>query len=68
MSAELWFVDPNMLVYVFDDDSPCKQKVARELLDKEADRIVLSTLSRAQRVLRDRDAQARKATRDRPSH
>lgn len=43
MSAEPWFVDTNVLVYVFDDDSPRKQKVARELLDKEADRIVLST-------------------------
>lgn len=43
MSAELWFVDTNALVYVFDDDSPRKQKVARELLDKKADRIVMST-------------------------
>ena len=43
MSAEPWFVDTNVLVYVFDDDSPRKQKVARELLDEEADRIVLST-------------------------
>ena len=43
MSAEPWFVDTNVLVYIFDDDSPRKQKVARELLDEEADRIVLST-------------------------
>ena len=43
MSAEPWFVDTNVLVYVFDDDSPHKQKIARELLDQEADRIVLST-------------------------
>ncbi len=43
MSAEPWFVDTNVLVYMFDDDSPRKQKVARELLDEEADRIVLST-------------------------
>ena len=43
MSAESWFVDTNVLVYVFDDDSPRKQKVSRELLDREADRIVLST-------------------------
>ena len=43
MSAEPWFVDTNVLVYMFDDDSPRKQKVARELLAEEADRIVLST-------------------------
>ena len=43
MSAKPWFVDTNVLVYIFDDDSPRKQKVARELLDEEADRIVLST-------------------------
>ena len=45
MSGEPWFVDTNVLVYVFDDDSPHKQKVARELLDQEADRMVLSTTS-----------------------
>ncbi|MCZ0941583.1 MAG: PIN domain-containing protein [Gammaproteobacteria bacterium] len=43
MSADLWFVDTNVLAYVFDDDSPRKQKVSGELLDEEADRIVLST-------------------------
>ena len=43
MSAEPWFVDTNVLVYAFDDDSPSKQKVAREILAGEADRIVLST-------------------------
>lgn len=43
MSAEPWFVDTNVLVYMFDDDSPRKQGVSRDLLNKEADRIVLST-------------------------
>lgn len=43
MRAEPWFVDTNVLVYIFDDDSPRKQRIARELLDEEADRIVLST-------------------------
>ena len=42
MSAESCFVDTNVLVYLFDDDSPRKQKASRELLDREADRIVLS--------------------------
>ncbi len=43
MSAEPWFVDTNVLVYAFDDDSPRKQQAARELLDEEAHRVVLST-------------------------
>lgn len=43
MSAELWFVDTNVLVYVFDDDSPTKQRMARQLLDERADQIVIST-------------------------
>ncbi|MDD9961959.1 MAG: PIN domain-containing protein, partial [Gammaproteobacteria bacterium] len=43
MSAEPRFVDTNVLVYMFDDDSPRKQQVSKELLDQEADRIVLST-------------------------
>ncbi len=43
MSAELWFVDTNVFVYVFDDDSPAKQRMARQLLDERADQIVIST-------------------------
>ncbi len=43
MSAELWFVDTNVLVYVFDDDSPAKQRIARRLLEERADQIVVST-------------------------
>ena len=43
MAAELKFVDTNVLVYLFDDDSPDKQVLARELLDAEADNVVLST-------------------------
>ena len=33
MNAEPWFIDTNVLVYLFDDDSPHKQKTARQLLD-----------------------------------
>ena len=43
MNAETSFVDTNVLVYVFDDDSPRKQETARRILDEEADRVVLST-------------------------
>ena len=43
MSAELKFVDTNVLVYLFDGDSPGKQAQARELLGEEAENIVLST-------------------------
>ena len=43
MSADPWFVDTNVLVYAFDDDSPGKRKVARRLLDDKADQLVLST-------------------------
>ncbi len=43
MTAELKFVDTNVLVYLFDGDSPGKQARARELLDREAENIVLST-------------------------
>ena len=32
MSAELRFIDTNVLVYLFDNDAPAKQAVARELL------------------------------------
>lgn len=41
MSAELRFIDTNVLVYLFDNDAPAKQAVARELLG--AGRFVLST-------------------------
>ena len=43
MNAETSFVDTNVLVYVFDDDSPRKQQTARRLLDERADQVVLST-------------------------
>ena len=43
MSAERWFVDTNVLVYLFDGDSPDKQAKARRILEDNADRIVLST-------------------------
>jgi predicted nucleic acid-binding protein len=41
MSAELRFIDTNVLVYLFDNSAPAKQAVARELLG--AGRFVLST-------------------------
>lgn len=37
------FVDTNVLVYLFDRDTPVKQRRARELLAREASRLVLST-------------------------
>ena len=43
MSAELKFVDTNVLVYLFDGDSPDEQARARELLGMEVENIVLST-------------------------
>jgi len=43
MSAESQFVDTNVLVYLFDNDSREKQNQARQLLEKEAENIVLST-------------------------
>ncbi len=43
MSVEPWFVDTNILVYAFDDDSPQKRAVARQILREQADQIVLST-------------------------
>ena len=43
MSAERWFVDTNVLVYLFDGDSPDKQAKARRILEANANRIVLST-------------------------
>ena len=41
MSAELRFLDSNVLVYLFDGDAPAKQALARELL--AAGRTALST-------------------------
>lgn len=41
MSAELRFVDTNVLVYLFDADAPAKQAVARDLI--AAGRLVLSS-------------------------
>ena len=43
MAAEPKFIDTNVLVYLFDSDSPDKQALARDLLDAEADNVVLST-------------------------
>ncbi len=43
MSVERCFVDTNVLIYLFDNDSPGKQARAQALFDKERDRIVLST-------------------------
>ena len=42
MSDELRFVDTNVLVYAFDDDSPTKRDLARELLERDAPHLVLS--------------------------
>ena len=42
MNDERKFVDTNVLVYLFDTDSPGKQERARELLREEGDRIVVS--------------------------
>jgi len=41
MSAELRFLDTNVLVYLFDADAPTKQAIARELV--AAGRLVLSS-------------------------
>ena len=43
MTDERKFVDTNVLVYLFDNDSPRKQRLASELLKSEADNVVLST-------------------------
>ena len=43
MSVERCFLDTNVLIYLFDNDSPAKQARAQALLDEEQDRIVLST-------------------------
>ncbi|MCF7983802.1 MAG: PIN domain-containing protein [Thiohalocapsa sp.] len=42
MSAQIWFLDTNILVYLFDADEPEKQARARELLRQGAE-IRLST-------------------------
>lgn len=42
MSVDPRFVDTNVLVYLFDNDSPDKQARAQELLREEKDRIVVS--------------------------
>jgi len=42
MSAEVWFLDTNVLVYLFDADEPEKQARARGLLREDAE-IRLST-------------------------
>ena len=65
MSADPWFVDTNVLVYAFDDDSPDKRKVARRLLDDKADQLVLSAQG-ARRVLRHGDPQANQAASRKP--
>ena len=43
MTGDPWFVDTNVLVYVFDSDSPTKQATARQLLNDNAENIILST-------------------------
>jgi predicted nucleic acid-binding protein len=42
MSAEIWFLDTNVLVYLFDADEPVKQARARELFRQDSE-IRLST-------------------------
>jgi predicted nucleic acid-binding protein len=37
------FADTNVLVYLFDRDAPAKQRRAREVLEEEGDRLVVST-------------------------
>ena len=43
MSVDRCFIDTNVLVYLFDADSPGKQARSRELLEEVADSAVLST-------------------------
>ena len=45
MTAEPWFVDTNVLVYLFDADSPEKQVRARQILADHRENISLSTQS-----------------------
>lgn len=42
MSAELQFIDTNVLVYLFDADSPTKQSRSRDLIGDETVNFVLS--------------------------
>ena len=42
MSDDLRFVDTNVLVYLFDGDSPAKQEVARRTLKDRPEYLVLS--------------------------
>jgi len=37
------FADTNVFVYLFDRDAPAKQRRARQILEEEGDRLVLST-------------------------
>ena len=43
MAGDPWFVDTNVLVYLFDSDSPAKKATARQLLNDNAENIILST-------------------------
>ena len=43
MAAEPCFIDTNVLVYLFDDDSPGKQARSRSMLDEIADSAIIST-------------------------
>ena len=42
MSGELEFIDTNVLVYLFDNDSPIKQARSRELIGSEFGNFVIS--------------------------
>ena len=42
MSADLQFFDTNVLVYLFDNDSPLKQAQARKLFEQGAEHSVIS--------------------------
>ena len=43
MSVDRTFVDTNVLVYVFDDAEPHKQKQAHKRLEQETSELVVST-------------------------
>lgn len=43
MTADLRFIDTNVLVYLFDADAPDKQATARALVAEHAEHIVLSS-------------------------
>lgn len=42
MSAELKFIDTNILVYLYDNESPAQQSRSRELLEADTEHYVLS--------------------------